>query len=479
MTAEWKGLDEFPPMTDTGNAERMVSGHGTVLRYIEDRAEWRVWRGVAWARGDMGPVYTRALQTVRAIHEDAQQCDPNPRTNPLTGRPTASDRDVMHKHATLSESRRSQEALIALAAHMPPISTSAESFDVNVWELNTPGGIYDLHDDGTVRPCAPEAMHTRSTRATPDPFCSTPTWDEFLRTITVGDDELAAYLQRAIGMSLIGAQREHVIFFCSGDGSNGKGTFLNTIVDVLGDYGMTLPGNMLIEKRSDNHPTELADLEGRRLAIGTEVPKGAAWNEVLLKMLTGGDKIRARRMRQDYYEFPPTHTFWISGNDKPRIKGTDNGIWRRMRLIPFLARIPSEQMDRDLPAKLLAEAPGILSWALDGCAAYLREGLGTCAAVKQATDTYRRDEDMLGAFLEDCCRVGPHYTTRKTAFRESMRKWFEDQGLRPVSDRALKPDLERKGITEIRDGRSGERLWQGVELREPFTYEVEAVPWKR
>lgn len=474
MSDGWKGLHEFPPMTDAGNAERLAARHGSTLRWVEDRQEWRVWRDVKWTRNDLGPVYVRSLETARAIHAEAEQCDPTPRTNPLTGRPAPSDRDVLHKHATMTESRRSQEAMINLAGHMPPISASADDFDRNGWELNTPGGIQDLRNDGVVQHCKPEAMHTRCTSIAPDPFCATPTWDAFMRTITCDDADLTAYLKRAVGMSLIGVQREHVIFFCSGDGSNGKGTFLNTLVDVIGDYGMTLPGNMLIEKRTDSHPTELADLEGRRLAIGTEVPRGAAWNEVLIKMLTGGDKVRARRMRQDFYEFPPQHTLWISGNDKPRIKGTDNGIWRRMRLIPFRARIPAADMDRDLPAKLLAEAAGILSWCLDGCAEYLREGLGSCAAVKEATDAYRRDEDMLGAFLDDCCRLGSHYTARKTAFREAFRKWSEDQGMRSMSDRALKPDLERKGIVEGREGRSGERVWLGVELREPFTYEIEA-----
>jgi putative DNA primase/helicase len=239
---------------------------------------------------------------------------------------------------------------------------------------------------------------------------------------------------------------------------------------MLGDYAFTLAPDVLVEKRGDSHPTELADLEGKRMAIGTEVPRGSAWNEVRIKMLSGGDKVRARRMRQDFFEFDATHTFWVSGNDKPRIKGTDAGIWRRVRLVPFAANIADADVDPDLPVKLQAEAPGILSWALDGCAAYLASDLGTCKAVSEATDAYRKDEDILGRFIEDCCIVGAGRLAVKSAFREQLRTWLEEHEYRPISDRQLKADLLKRGIVQSRTNACAPWEWVGVGLRESVVY---------
>jgi len=305
-------------------------------------------------------------------------------------------------------------------------------------------------------------MQSRCTRARVDPMAHAPTWLAFLDQITCGDADLRDYLQRAVGMSIIGVQRDHVFLFLFGDGANGKGTFLNAILHALGDYGMTLPANILIEKKHESHPTELADLEGRRMAIGSEVPRGAAWDEVRIKSLSGGDRIRARRMRQDFVEFDASHTFWVAGNDRPRIRGQDAGIWRRMRLVPFRADIPAAERDEDLPAKLAAEADGILWWALEGCRAYLRDGLGTCAAVRDATLDYQREEDIIGRFLEDCCTVDAGLKATKEQMRAALRTWLEEREYRPISDRALKADLARRGITEERPDRRGAWQWVGV-----------------
>ena len=458
-------MSDRRPMTDLGNAERLVSRSGKMLRFVEDRNEWRSWVSPYWRRENMGPVYRAAAMTARSIMVEAERYSDAPNVNPTTGRPMPSDRQQMISHAINSESKRSQMAMIDLAAHISPISCSSALFDADPWVLNTPAGIIDLRDDGSVTPCRPEAMLTRCTRAKFDPMAHAPTWLTFLKTVTCGDSELEGWLQRAIGMTLIGVQREHVFFFLFGDGRNGKGTFVKALLWALGDYGMTLPPNLLIEKKFDSHPTELADLEGRRMAVGSEVPKGSAWDEVRVKALSGGDMIRARRMRQDFVEFTASHTFWVLGNDKPRIRGLDNGIWRRMRLVPFKADISEEDADRDLDAKLAAEADGILWWSLEGCRAYLAQGLGMCAAVQKATEDYQKDEDILGRFLEDCCDLDPNASVSKDSFRSCLRKWLQDGEFRPISDRALKSDLTRRGIEERRPDKYGTREWKGVRLK--------------
>jgi len=466
-----KTLQDLPPLTDAGNAERLAAAYGTELAYCEDRGQWRVWASPCWRSDTLRPLYRCALAVARAMGEEAQDLDDTPQIDPHTGKRGKSERARLQAHAAQSESKRSQEAMIALAAHMEPISRSARDFDRHGYELNTPGGIYRLSEDGAeVMANTPDRMHSRATRVAPNPWAvDTPVWDGFLDTITCGDAELKAWLHRAVGMSLIGKQQEHVFLFCSGDGGNGKGTFLNFLVWLLGDYGQTLPPNMLVERKQEAHLTELADLEGCRLVIGTEVPRGSAWDEVKIKMLTGGDRIRARKMRQDLYEFDATHTFWISGNDKPRLRGTDNGIWRRMRVVPFRASIPEAEQDRDLDAKLQAEAAGILRWAIEGCRLYRLQGLGWCQAVREATDAYRKEEDILGAFLEEECEVGVNVSCTKDQFRNALRVWLEAREFRPMSDRALKPELTRKGIWERRESAHGAWLWMGVRVRPAFS----------
>lgn len=465
-----KKLSDFAPMTDLGNAERFAERYKSIVRYAEDRDEWYVWQSPVWKRGAMSALYELAKQTVRLIEDEAVQISDEPTISAISGKMMISDRQRMRNHATASESRTRQDAMLALASRHPEIACRSDIFDRNAWALNTPGGLYDLRHDGSFEPHRPEQLTAHCTKVAPNWFMSTPTWRAFLSQITCGDLELEAYLQRAVGMTLVGEQRDHVFLFLFGDGRNGKGTFLNLLCYVLGDYAFTLAPDVLVEKRNDSHPTELADLEGKRLAIGTEVPRGSAWNEVRIKMLSGGDKVRARRMRQDFFEFDATHTFWVSGNDKPRIKGTDAGIWRRVRLVPFTANIPDHEVDPDLPAKLQQEAPGILAWALEGTNLYLEQTLGTCRAVSEATEEYKKDEDILGNFITDCCVIGEQRKAVKSAFREQLRKWLEEHEYRPISDRQLKADLLKRGITQTRAGAYSPWEWSGIGLREGTVY---------
>lgn len=453
---------DFRARTDLGNAERLRDRHGALIRYCEDRQEWRSWSSPVWCRNDSGPVYRFAAETARSIVAEARQLS-DEQTRSRAGSLQPSDRMRMLSHAEASESKRAQEAMIGLAAHMRPISCKADVFDRDPWLLNTPTGIVDLRSDGGISFPDPAALLTRVTRASVGETSAAPTWLRFLDEITCGDAELRDYLQRAIGMSLVGIQRDHVFMFLYGSGRNGKGTFLNALLHAIGDYGMTLPPDILIEKKFESHPTELADLEGCRIAVGSEVPKGKAWDQVRIKALSGGDRIRARRMRQDFVEFSASHTFWISGNDQPRVDSQDNGIWRRMRLVPFRADIPKEAENPDLAVMLEAERDGILAWALDGCRLYLERGLGSCAAVADATEEYKRNEDLVGEFLADCCTLGDGFRADKHAMRDALREWLEERDYRPIRDKSLKMDFARRGITETRSHR-GAREWVGVGL---------------
>lgn len=468
-------ISDFAPLTDGGNGERLAQRFAGVLRYVEDRQEWRTWTAPVWMRDDMGPVWRACLATARAVHEEAAELSTIPNVHPLTGKAGPSDRDKMIAHAISSESRRAAESMMAFAAHMPPISCHAIQFDPDPWLLNTPTAVIDLRDGSTRLP-APELMQSHVTSARYRPDRKSELWESFIRTITCDDRDLALWLQRAIGMSLIGVQRDHVFIFCFGGGRNGKGTFLNTICRVLGDYAQTLPPNMLVEKKNEHHSTEIADLEGRRFAVGSEVPRGAAWDEVLIKMLTGGDRIRAHKMRKDHIEFEPSHTFWVSGNDKPRIRGVDAGIWRRMRLVPFLAKISKESEDVDFGIKLFNEGDAVLAWALEGCRMYLQHGLGSCTAIDEATAQYRADEDILGTFLADSCCVVDGLRVLKTDFRNALREWMQEREYKPMTDKTLKADMLARGFSESREGGIGPWQWTGLNLRSKMSvYELEAL----
>src|SRR5262249_53729711 len=232
---------------------------------------------------------------------------------------------------------------------------------------------------------------------------------------------------------------------------NGKSTFLNTIMAMLGAYAMKASAELLMTNKYDRHPTEEADLHGKRLIAAIETEQGRKLNEVLVKELTGGDPIRARRMREDPWQFWPTHKVFLATNHKPVISGTDNAIWERIRLIPFTVTIPKEQRDTTLPEKLQAELPGILAWAVQGCLAWQQEGLGEPVEVQQATAHYRAEMDVLGQFIAECCHEEPEYKVRSRDLYETYKRWCEGNGEHvEMSQRAFGSALLAKGYESHR-----------------------------
>jgi putative DNA primase/helicase len=237
----------------------------------------------------------------------------------------------------------------------------------------------------------PEDFMTRCAAVAPRGSC--PLWLRFLNRVTDGDRDLQHYLQRVAGYCLTGRTSEHAMFFLYGTGANGKTVFTSTLAGMMGDYAIAAPMELLIETKTDRHPTELAMLRGARLVIASETQAGRNWNEARIKALTGGDKIVARFMRGDFFEFIPQFKLMISGNHKPTLRNVDEAIRRRLHLIPFTVTIPPEERDRDLADKLRAEWPGILQWAIDGSLEWRRVGLLPPEAVQHATEDYLQAED--------------------------------------------------------------------------------------
>lgn len=457
--------------TDAGNAERFAYQHCLRFRYVEDRGVWRDFDGVRW-REEVGGLRNRmAIATARSIRIEALRLSDEP-TYGSDGKKRCSPQERMMAWAYLSENRPRQEAMLAMGGHIEPISCRAESFDRDPYQLCTPGGVVSLGDNLRVDPCRPEQFMTKSTRGrllgSGYRRDAAPNWDAFLQQTFSGDADLTAWVQRAVGLTLIGAQPEHLFLFCFGDGRNGKSTFLNAVKYAMGDYATMLPPNLLVEKRFDQHPTELTELEGVRMAIGAEVPRKATWDEARIKSLSGGDPIKARKTGKDFYEFPASHTLWMSGNEKPRIKGTDEGIWRRLRLIPFTVTVPAASVKRGLPALLEAEANGVLTWAIEGCSAYMAGGLGTCSAVETATGEYREDEDDFGRFIREACIVKPAAHVTKSAMRKALDAWYLSQGRHAPADPVVKSELAKRGIVgkQGSDANDRKRCWLGIGLAE-------------
>ncbi len=254
-------------------------------------------------------------------------------------------------------------------------------------------------------------------------------------------------------MSASGSVEDHVLLIPYGTGANGKSVILNTIRNVLGpDYAMAAPPNLLMARgHSERHPTEQADLKGRRFVSCIETADGCRLNESLVKTMCGGDNIRARRMRQDFEEFSPTHTIWLATNHRPIIKGNDHGIWRRIRLIPFTESIPETEQDGRLPEKLTAEASGILNWILAGAIEWQTDGLGECESVRAATSKYQAEMDVIGSFIEVSCIVGPSYRIKARELFSIYKTWAEDNREQIISEKAFSYGMEERGFEKKKD----------------------------
>jgi putative DNA primase/helicase len=355
------------------------------------------------------------------------------------------------------------KAAVDLARSEVGIPIVPAKLDAPPWLLNVINGTLDLRT-GQLRRHSQDDMLTKLASATYDPTARCPTWERFLSRIMAGRQALIDYLQRAVGYSLTGSVREQVLFFLHGEGANGKSTFLEAIKYVMGEYASTAAPDLLLVRQGEPHPTQLADLHGRRFVSTVEVDDGRRLAESLVKQLTGGDGVKARRMREDFWEIMPTWKIWLAANHRPEIRGNDHAIWRRIRLVPFDVRIPPDEQDKDLLDKLKAEAPGILAWAVRGCADWLRIGLSDPPEVLSATEAYKSESDLIGGFLAECNTGDPNYRSRTSELYAAFSTWVERQGERQtMTGKRFGMELRRRGI-QLDDGR---RWYIGVALQDP------------
>jgi putative DNA primase/helicase len=448
--------------TDSANASRLAAIHGNDLRWCDPWGKWLAWDGRRWALDAERRVDAMAKGVAQALWKQTAELLPEvdfPTARELTSfaRGTAGARGIAN--------------MLALARSEPEIPILPAKLDGDPWALNVQNGTLDLQT-GKLRPHDRTDLLTKLCPTAFDPDAKCPNWEQMLSVIMANSADLITFLQRALGYSLTGSVAEQSLFLLWGKGSNGKSTFINAVLDVIGtDYAMQAPDGLLMVKRGDSHPTERADLFGKRFVSSVEVEDGARLAESLVKQLTGGDSVRARRMREDHWQFTPTHKLWMAANHKPTIRGTDHGIWRRVKLLPFVVTIADVDQDKDLPEKLKAERPGILAWAVRGCLDWQQRGLPEPPEVKAATAEYRAEMDVIGAFVAECCVESERFGAKAGDVYAAYGKWCQVNGEYAVNQRRFGLAMSERGVERYKNNGTWYRglglVTEGTEPSEP------------
>ena len=378
-------------LTDSTNAARLVAEHGRDIRYNAAWKKWLVWNGKYWETDQSGAlIHEKGLQMVRNIYRELLKTD------------DYREQIDIEKFAMRSESTRRRESFVKAASWLPELNIQSDELDQNPWLLNVQNGTIDIKT-GEFREHRPEEMMSKIAKVPYDKNADCPLWKKFIREIMDNKPDLISFIQAAAGWALTGDISEQTMFILYGSGANGKSTFLNTIMHVLGDYATATPTETFMKKSTDPSTNDIAQLRGTRFVTTTEVDQGRRLSEPLIKKITGNDQMTVRFLYGEYFNFTPTFKIFMATNHKPIIKGTDHGIWRRIKLIPFTVRIQEEQQDKHLEQKLKEEASGILNWLLEGTERWRKEGLKAPAIVLSATDEYRGEMDVIGKFLEEYC----------------------------------------------------------------------------
>lgn len=439
-------------LTDLGNAERLVAQHGNDIRYCHTWKKWLIWDGIHWAVDRTDAVKQKAKKAVRTIYGEAKKATDD------------SKRQAIAKHAMNSESDSKIRAMLSLAKSEPGIPILPEQFDQNPWLLTCLNGTIDLRT-GELQPHQRDHLITQLAPVEYNPDATCPKWDVFLDRIMDGNENLIAFLERAIGYSLTGDTSEQCLFILYGTGANGKSTFLQAVSSMLGDYAKQTPTETLLVKQRGAIPNDVARLKGARLVTASEAEADQRLAESLIKQMTGSDTVSARFLHQEWFDFQPTHKIFLGTNHKPVIKGTDHAIWRRIRLVPFEVTIPEPERDLKLLDKLKEELPGILAWAVRGCLEWAQNGLGEPDEVKNATRDYRNEMDVLAQFFTDCCVENPSATATSKKLYEAYETWCNENGETALKKRAFGMTIRERGFKSIQIGSTRARGWKGIQLR--------------
>jgi putative DNA primase/helicase len=427
-------------LTESDAARIFVGKYLGKLAYCHTEGVWREWSGSIWSKCELpqGFIYARHL---------------------------AEELSGQSKSGASMKKLRFVQSVVTFAMNDERVARRATDWDQDHWLLGTPAGTVDLRTGKTKVSVAVDNI-TKSTAVAPGAEAACPHWLRFLSETTAGDTELVRYLQQIAGYALTGMTREQALFFIYGPGGNGKGVFLHTIANIMGDYCTNAATQTFMSSNWDKHTTDLAMLRGARLVTASETPEGSKWDQQRVTSLTGGDKITARFMHKNNFEFFPQFTLVIVGNHKPSLRTVDDAIRRRMNMIPF--EIKPKRKDPELEEKLRAEWPGILRWMIEGCLDWQRSGLVRPASVSDVTEQYFYDEDVLRQWLDQECIVEPenaHLSCRSSWLFQSWARFCKQNEEAPGSAKTFKPAMEKAGF-KFKKTATGAYV-HGVNLRKP------------
>ncbi|MDR0908895.1 MAG: DUF5906 domain-containing protein [Spirochaetaceae bacterium] len=436
--------------SDTANGERLVRKYGDVIRYNPDWKKWLVWEGKRWKTDDGPLIHEKGLEVIRDMYELMNEAH------------SWREADEIERKVKQVESVRRRKAMIESASLKKEIEIKSQEVDTDPELLNVENGTVNLRT-GVLQEHCKENMITKMAKVTYDPNADCPLWKQFIREIMGNNPDLITFLQVVAGWAVTGDTSEQCMFFLYGSGANGKSTFLNVLMKILGDYAMSSSTETFMKKNSEQISNDIARLRGARFVTTAEAEEGRRLSETLIKQITGNDSMTARFLYGEFFTFTPSFKIFMATNHKPSIRGTDHGIWRRIKLIPFTTTIPYEKMDRNLEEKLLSEASGILNWLIEGAMAWYEVGgLVEPLCISNATKEYKEEMDLFGAFLSDRCLQKPNAKVQVSKLSNAFAEWCEKNNERSCSGHFVSNRMKQMGFQQERNSKA--RYWVGIEL---------------
>ena len=440
--------------TDITNRDYFLKAYGDVIRYCITWNKFLYWNNTNWQVDNRGRVEEKVVDFIHQMYRGLRVI--NDRTLEA----------AFEKHLIKSESFRRLQAIIGLLKMCKDIKAEDWELDSDIYLFNIEGLTLNLKT-GKAREPNIKDLITKKSRFIYDKNADCPIWKMFINQIFNQDKDLIHFIQKAMGYSLSGDVGEQCLFILWGTGANGKSTFLNVLHYLFGDYACSTMIETFMKKNSEQS-NDLARLKGARLVTTSEIEQGKPLSESLIKQITGGDEITARFLYGEYFSFKPTFKIFMATNHKPKVRGADNGIWRRIKMIPFTVTIPAEQRDKSLTEKLIAENSGILNWLIQGYAMWRKEGLQEPDAIRDANEEYRMDMDIVGTFVNDCFNFDASLKIRlhTKQLYDTYLKWCNRNNERIMSQKWLGLRMQEKGFKRIIG--NGQRMWLGLYIKDEW-----------
>ena len=446
--------NKYYSFDDTGNAERFFDTFGNVTRYSYIQKSWYFYNSRVWMVDQEGMIKSLADKTIDKMKNEKLYIPDEEEEEKI--------KRAFLKHIQQTRNNRGKTNMLRESEHL--LSIKPENFDKDIFLFNVQNGYLDL-ETSQLHEHNQSNFFTKVSRTEYTDKMDCPLWREFLEQIFAGNQELIAYIQRAIGYSLSGSTEEQVMFILHGNGRNGKSVFLDIITEIFGSYATNIrPQTIMVQQQNSGVSNDIARLDGARLVTTTEPNEGVRLDEGLIKQLTGGDKVTARFLYKEEFEFIPQFKLWMATNYKPIIRGTDEGIWRRLCIVPFTVQIPKDQIDKRLKYKLRRELKAILHWAVEGYSAWRRMGLKEPAIIAEQRDEYRTEMDVVEAFIKECCLLNTNYKVQAKILYQAYKEWAQDNTQYVMSSNKFGRELCKRFVRFSSNG----VYYKGIDVREEY-----------